>query len=138
MTSPMTSLTSGPTSTRTRRTHRTRTALTAGLAAFALLGLSACSEEPAQDATDIVADAQAQDYRDDQAESQRVREAYRQLPQPTSGTVRISGNRGSLTPDEVFAYNQSGTSTDVSMTYDGEDAAFAALCSGENVLKRNP
>ncbi|MAY98880.1 substrate-binding domain-containing protein [uncultured Nocardioides sp.] len=131
MTSPMTSLTSGPTSTRTRRTHRTRTALTAGLAAFALLGLSACSEEPAQDATDIVADAQAQDYRDDQAESQRVREAYRQLPQPTSGTVRISGNRGSLTPDEVFAFNQSGTSTDVSMTYDGEDAAFAALCSGE-------
>ena len=38
---------------------------------------------------------------------------------------------GSLTPDEVFAFNQSGTSTDVSMTYDGEDAAFAALCSGE-------
>ena len=127
----MTSLMSGPASPRTRRTHRTRTALTAGLAAFALLGLSACSEEPAQDATDIVADAQAQDYRDDQAESQRVREAYRQLPQPTSGTVRISGNRGSLTPDEVFAFNQSGTSTDVSMTYDGEDAAFAALCSGE-------
>ena len=115
----------------TQRTHRARTAITAGLAALTLFGLSACSEEPTQDATDIVADAQAQDYRADQAESQRVREAYRQLPQPASGTVRISGNRGSLTPDEVFAFNQSGSDTDVSMTYDGEDAAFAALCSGE-------
>ena len=62
------------------RTHRARTAITAGLAALTLVGLSACSEEPSQDATDIVADAQAQDYRADQAESQRVREAYRQLP----------------------------------------------------------
>lgn len=115
----------------TQRTYRARTAITAGLAALTLFGLSACSEEPTQDATDIVADAQAQDYRADQAESQRVREAYRQLPQPASGAVQISGNRGSLTPDEVFAFNQSGSDTDVSMTYDGEDAAFAALCSGE-------
>ena len=110
---------------------RTRLAAAASLAALALGTLSACSEEPAQDATDIVADAQAQDYRADQAENQRVRQAYRDLPQPTTGVVLISGNRGSLTPTEVFRYNQSGASTDVRMAYDGEDAAFAALCRGE-------
>ncbi len=114
-----------------RRPGRDRRGRTAALAALALLTLAACSEEPSQDATDIVADAQAQDYRDDQAESQRVRQAYRDLPQPSSGVVEISGNRGSLTPDEVFAFNQSGTDTDVQISYDGEDAAFRALCSGE-------
>ena len=110
---------------------RTHLAAAASLAALALGALSACSEEPTQDATDIVADAQAQDYRDDQAENQRIRQAYRDLPQPTTGVVLISGNRGSLTPTEVFRYNQSGASTDVRMAYDGEDAAFAALCRGE-------
>lgn len=101
------------------------------LALVATGSLAACSEETTQDATDIVADAQAENYRADQAENQRVRQAFRDLPQPTSGVVTISGNRGSLTPDEVFRFNQSGTATDVRMAYDGEDAAFASLCSGE-------
>ena len=110
---------------------RARLVATASLAAVALGALSACSEQPTQDATDIVADAQAQDYRADQAENQRIRQAYRELPQPTTGVVQISGNRGSLTPGEVLRFNQSGAATDVRMSYDGEDAAFAALCSGE-------
>lgn len=113
----------------TRRTPRL--AATACLAALALGTLSACSEEPTQDATDIVADAQAQDYRADQAENQRIRQAYRDLPQPTTGVVLVSGNRGSLTPSEILRFNQSGSATDVRMAYDGEDAAFAALCRGE-------
>ncbi len=93
--------------------------------------LAGCSEQPAQEASDIVADAQAQDYEADRAESARVRAAYRDLPQPVAGVVLISGNRGSLTPDEVVAFGQSGTATDVRLSYDGEDAAFAALCRGE-------
>lgn len=100
-------------------------------AALAVGTLGACSEQTAQDATDIVADTQAQDYRDEQAASQEVRAAFRDLPQPTSGVVLISGNRGSLTPGEVFRFNQSGTATDVRMSFDGEDAAFRALCAGE-------
>lgn len=104
------------------------------LASSALLAvgvLASCSEETAQDASDIVADAQAEDYRADQAENQRVRQAYRDLPQPASGVVLVNGNRGSLTPDEIYRFNQSGSAVDVRMAYDGEDAAFAALCRGE-------
>ncbi|CAB4772721.1 unannotated protein [freshwater metagenome] len=93
--------------------------------------LAGCSEQPAQEASDIVADAQAQDYEADRAESARVRAAYRDLPQPVAGVVLVSGNRGSLTPGEVVAFGQSGTATDVRLSYDGEDAAFAALCRGE-------
>ena len=124
-TRPRTSATPGGTG----RSRRAVAGTAASLVALALLG--ACSEEPAQDATNIVADAQAQDYEAAQAESQRVRAAYRDLPQPTSGVVRVSGNRGSLTPAEVVRFGQSGTATDVRLSYDGQDAAFAALCRGE-------
>lgn len=111
------------------RPRRRTTRVAASLVVLGLL--AACSEQSTQDATDIVADAQAQDYEAGQAESQRVRAAYRDLPQPAPGVVLVSGNRGSLTPGEVLRFGQSGTATDVRISYDGEDAAFAALCRGE-------
>lgn len=133
MTSTSTSTSTSPStsagSTRARVGVR-RTAL-AATALLAVGLLASCSEEPAPDATDVVADAQAQDFRDDQAQDQRVRQAFRDLPQPTTGVVLIDGNEGSLTPEEVFRFNQTGSATDVRMSFRGEDQAFQELCAGE-------
>ncbi|ANH37167.1 Phosphate-binding protein PstS precursor [Nocardioides dokdonensis FR1436] len=98
---------------------------------LAALGTAACSEEPRQDATDVVADAQARDYRDGQAEAQRVRQAQRALPSPTSGVVEIDGIDGALTAQQRLSYVRSGSATDVRTAHRGEDAAFASLCAGE-------
>ncbi|WP_341229493.1 PstS family phosphate ABC transporter substrate-binding protein [Nocardioides salarius] len=108
--------------------HRARAVVP--LLALSVLA-AGCSQEPGQDATDLVADAQARDYRDGQAEAQRVRQANRALPSPSAGVVEIDGINGSLTSEEVAAFSRSGTSTQVQVASRGEDAAFASLCAGE-------
>ena len=108
-----------------------RTRAAGAVLALAALALTACSEEPTQGATDVVADAQARDYRDGQVEAQRVRQANRALPSPTSGVVTVDGVDGTLTSAEVTAFQRSGSSVDVEVSRRGEDAAFASLCDGE-------
>ena len=110
----------------------TRRRLRGAAATLATLGLllSACGTAADQDTDAIVADAQARDAAKNQTQVQQAQARNDALPTPVPGTVRIDGNTGSLTPDELAAYRRTGTTDDVRATYRGEDRAFAELCSG--------
>ncbi|MET0526642.1 MAG: hypothetical protein ABWZ91_17690, partial [Nocardioides sp.] len=114
-------------------THRriARPALLAVALTGALL-LSACSQSDDPDASDLVADAQAQDYAAQQAAQQQVNTANDALPVRPSGQLAIDGTTTfTLAPDEVERYAATGATTTVKLGEHTQDQAFQELCSGK-------
>jgi phosphate transport system substrate-binding protein len=96
------------------------------------LVLTACSQSDQQDASDLVANAQAQDYAAQQAAQRRVSKANAALPERTSGQVAIDGlTTATLTSDEVTRYNATGSSTTLKVSQHTQDQAFQELCAGK-------
>lgn len=116
---------------RTRSTRRAR--LGAGLAAAAvsLTLLAACSD-PSQEATDQVSQGQADDFRAEQARLRDIDKAYAALPQRPSGIVDIDGTTtGSLTRDELDAYQATTNAAEIRVGDNGDDQAYQELCAGQ-------
>ncbi|GAA1796788.1 hypothetical protein GCM10009795_047800 [Nocardioides hankookensis] len=102
------------------------------LALSGALVLTACSQDENRDASDLVADAQAQDYRAQQAAQQQINKANAALPDRPAGQLDIDGTTTfSLTQDEVDHYNTTGSSTTVNLRSNNQDQAFQELCSGK-------
>ena len=102
------------------------------LALSGTLVLTACSQDENRDASDLVADAQAQDYRAQQAAQQQINKANAALPDRPAGQLDIDGTTTfSLTQDEVDHYNTTGTATQVNLRQHTQDQAFQELCSGK-------
>ena len=112
---------------------RTRRTGVAGIACLAVLaGVTACSSDDGRNASDLVADAQAREYAQQQADVHRVEQANASLPDRPRGQIDIDGaGTISLTPDEVQRYQSTGTQTVVNLDDNGEDTAFQRLCSGK-------
>jgi ABC-type phosphate transport system substrate-binding protein len=113
--------------------HR-RTARPA-LVALALSGtllMSACSQSDDPDASDLVADAQAQDYAAQQAAQTAITKANKALPERPSGQLAIDGTTTfTLTKEGVQRYNATGASTTIKVGDNTQDQAFQELCSGK-------
>lgn len=104
----------------------------AALAVTGLLALTACSHDDSPDATDLVAEAQSQQYAQEQAQQAQVKQANASLPDRPSGQIDIDGTSTiSLTPQEVDSYQATGTNTVVNLSDNGEEQAFQRLCSGK-------
>jgi ABC-type phosphate transport system substrate-binding protein len=102
------------------------------LALSGALVLTACSQEDNRDASDLVADAQAQDYRAQQTAQQQINKANAALPDRPSGQLDIDGTTTfALTQDEVDHFNGTGTATQVNLGQHTQDQAFQELCSGK-------
>lgn len=112
---------------------RVRRGAVAGLACVAALaGLSACSNDDGRNASDLVADAQAREYAQQQADQRRIDQANDSLPDRPRGQIDIDGaSTMSLTQEEVQRYQSTGTETIVNLDENGEDTAFQRLCQGE-------
>ncbi len=114
-----------------RHTHHPALGLLA-LAVAGALTLSACSiAEVAPQATDAAA-SPTQAPRS-QADAQKaVAQRHADLPRPTAGLVEVDGTTGdSLTGTAYRSYRSSGGTTNLSLSDNGEDSAYAALCAGE-------
>jgi ABC-type phosphate transport system substrate-binding protein len=114
-------------------THLTigRPALVALALSGALL-LTACSQSEDPDASDLVADAQAQDYAAQQAAQTAVDKANKALPERPAGKLDIDGaTTFTLTPEQVERYVATGSSTDITQGDNSEDEAFQRLCAGK-------
>ncbi|MFC7496532.1 MULTISPECIES: substrate-binding domain-containing protein [unclassified Nocardioides] len=97
-----------------------------------VLALPACSHDDAPDATDLVAQAQSEQYAEEQAQQAQIKEANAGLPDRPRGEIAIDGaSTISLTPDEVTRYQETGTRTVVDLADNGEEEAFRRLCSGK-------
>jgi ABC-type phosphate transport system substrate-binding protein len=102
------------------------------LALTGLLAVSACSHDDGPDATDLVAQAQSDQYEQEQAQQARVKEANADLPDRPRGEIAVDGTSTiSLTPDEVTRFQETGTQTVVDLSDNGEEEAFQRLCSGK-------
>lgn len=114
-------------------TPRSPRTAAAGLAALVVLaGLTACSRDDGRNASDLVADAQAREYAQSQADQRRIEQANAALPDRPRGQIDIDGaSTISLTPDEVERYQATGTQTVVNLEDNGEDVAFQRLCQGK-------
>jgi ABC-type phosphate transport system substrate-binding protein len=106
-----------------------------GLVALALSGallLTACSQNEEPDASDLVADAQAQDYAAQQAAQTAINKANKALPERPSGQLAIDGTTTfTLTSEGVDRYTATGASTDVKVQDNTQDQAFQELCAGK-------
>lgn len=108
-----------------------RHAAVAVVLAGALL-LPACSRDDNPDASDLVADAQAQRYAAERGEQRQIEQAYDALPDLPGGRLHIDGSSTiSLTPAEVDSFIGTGTDTTVDLGHHGEDQAFQELCAGK-------
>ena len=114
-------------------THRrTGRAAVLALALSGALLLSACSQDDPQDASDLVADAQAQDYATQQASQRQISKANQALPDRPAGQLDIDGaTTFTLTQEEVDRYIATGTSTTINVGDHTQDEAFQNLCSGK-------
>lgn len=115
-----------------RRPSRPARTLAAGAGLVLAAGLlgSCSAEEPA--GTDLVAQAQEVQYRNDLAEQQEIARRAATLPTSPAGTVTIDGEtEGSLTTELTSELVRSGTGTTVDVGHGGEDQAFGRLCAGE-------
>ncbi len=114
-------------------THR-RTARPA-LLALALAGallLTACAQDEEPDASDLVADAQAQDYAAQQAAQTAIDKANKALPDRPAGKLDIDGKTTfTLTQDEADRHATTGSSTDVHVGDSTQGQAFQELCAGK-------
>lgn len=121
----------GQTEGRARATRSWRLASVATALAGLLL-LPACSHDDGPDATDLVAQAQSEQYEQEQARQTRVEKANADLPDRPRGEIAIDGTSTiSLTSAEVDRYQATGTETVVDLADNGEDQAFQRLCSGK-------
>lgn len=114
-------------------THRriARPALVALALSGALL-TSACSQSDDPDASDLVADAQAQDYAAQQAAQTAITKANKALPERPSGQLAIDGTTTfTLTKEGVQRYNGTGSTTTIKVGDNTQDQAFQELCSGK-------
>ncbi len=108
-----------------RRTAALATAL------VGLFVLTACSHDDPMDATDLVANAQAQEYAQQQAQEQQVKQRNASLPVRPSGVIDIDGSDGyGMTRRGIDAYVGTGAGTQVRLAEHGEQQAFKSLCSG--------
>jgi ABC-type phosphate transport system substrate-binding protein len=108
-----------------------RPALLAVVLSGALL-LTACSQGEDPDASDLVADAQAQDYAAQQAAQTAINKANKALPERPAGKLSIDGTTTfTLTPEEVERYATTGSSTEVDLGDNTPDRAFQDLCAGK-------
>lgn len=102
------------------------------LALSCVLLLPACSQGDDQDASDLVADAQAQDYAAQQAAQKQINKANEALPDRPAGQVDIDGTTTSkLTSDEAERYLATGSATTVNVGQNTQDQAFQDLCAGK-------
>ena len=112
--------------------HRVRRHAAVAVVLAGALLLPACSRDDNPAATDLVADAQAEQYAAEQGQQRQVEQALAALPQAPSGEVDIDGSSTiSLTPEEVEGYRGTGTNTTINLAQNGEDEAFQQLCSGK-------
>lgn len=96
-----------------------------------VLVLPACSHDDSMDATDLVANAQAREYAQQQAEERSVQQRNAALPTRPSGVIDVDGSDGyGLTRRGIDAYVDSGATAQVNLTSRGEQEAFKRLCSG--------
>lgn len=116
-------------STRSTRSSRRLGAAVGVVLATALL--AGCSgDEP--DGTDLVAEAQEVQYRNEMAQQQAIARRAQDLPVRPAGTVVVDGTTdGSLSSSLTSDFLRNGTSTSVDTADNGEDQAFQRLCSGE-------
>ena len=100
------------------------------LALAGALVLPACSND-SPGATDLVAEAQSQQYAQEQARQAQVKKAHASLPGRPRGEIDIDGTGTiSLTAQEVEQYLATGADTVVNLSDTGEDEAFQRLCAG--------
>lgn len=111
-----------------RTTRRLSTAVGVVLATAML---AACSgQEP--DGTDLVAEAQEVQLRNNQAQQQAIDKRAAELPIRPAGTVVVDGDTDrSLTARLRSDFIRNGTSTSITLDTNGEDRAFQRLCAGE-------
>lgn len=93
--------------------------------------LTACSsDEP--EGTDLVAQAQEVQYRNELAQQQEIARRAANLPSIPAGTVVVDGEtEHSLTTELTSELVRSGTGTSVDVGHSGQDQAFQRLCAGE-------
>lgn len=112
----------------------TRTSRRFGAAVGAVLAtalLAACSSDQ-PDGTDLVAEAQEVQYRNEMAQQQAIARRAQDLPVRPAGTVAIDGaTDGSLSSSLTSDFIRNGTSTAIDTADNGEDQAFRRLCAGE-------
>ncbi|GEP33816.1 hypothetical protein NSZ01_15840 [Nocardioides szechwanensis] len=111
-------------------THTGRTAGLVALLLTAALALSSCADDTPE-ATDTVAQQEAQRYRANTDEQERINKANAALPGRPGGIVDIEGTSGSLTAEAASRYEFGGSTTTVNFSETGEDQAFQRLCAGE-------
>lgn len=92
---------------------------------------SGCSDS-SQDASNVVSEQQANDYRREVESQERIAKANSALPQQPAGIVDIDGaTRGSLTAREAQRFESTNNITQVRVAHNGEDQAFQELCQGK-------
>lgn len=92
---------------------------------------SGCSDS-SQDASNIVSEQQANDYRREVESQERIAKANAALPQQPAGIVDVDGaTRGSLTAREAERFEARNNITQVRVAHNGEDQAFQELCQGK-------
>lgn len=110
---------------------RRRSAVVVALLAAGLL-LSACSDDGDSNASDLVANAQARQYKAEQNAQRQIEQANAALPDRPSGELDIDGSPSfSLTSHEVDAYLATGTNTTINLAQNGADQGFQELCAGK-------
>lgn len=111
--------------------HRYRgVAVGAGLLLATGLLAGCSSDEP--EGTDLVAQAQEVQFRNELAQQQEIARRAANLPVIPAGTVIIDGEtETSLTPELTSELVRNGTATTVDLGHSGEDQAFQRLCAGE-------
>jgi ABC-type phosphate transport system substrate-binding protein len=94
-------------------------------------GLAGCSDN-SQEASNIVSEQQARDYRREVESQERIAKANAALPTRPSGIVDVDGaTRGSLTAREAARFEAVDNVTQVRVAHNGEDQAFQELCQGD-------
>ncbi|MDO9494465.1 MAG: substrate-binding domain-containing protein [Nocardioides sp.] len=111
-------------------TSRSRSSALIALVLAGGLALSACADETPE-ASDTVAQQEAQRYRANTDEQERINKANAELPGRPGGIVDIEGTSGSLTAEAATRYEFGGSTTTVNFSETGEDQAFQRLCAGE-------
>lgn len=106
-----------------------KSAVALGLCLAIVLGGCATSSP---DASNIVSEQQARDYRLEVESQERIAKANAALPQRPAGIVDIDGaTRGSLTAREADRFEAVDNVTQLRVAHHGEDQAFQELCQGK-------
>jgi len=116
----------------TRRAARIRRSAALGLVLALGLALPACSDDNSRASTNLVADAQSREYREQQDRDRQIQQANAALPNRPSGQIDIDGSSTTtLTRTEVDDYLGTGSTTVINLESNGEDRAYQDLCAGK-------